>query len=62
MYVPPSITLMKLVGASLRMNLIQKHAVSEVTLMAGATGCILGEGTLWFIPMILSALNVPRLL
>ena len=62
MYVPPSITLAKLIGAVLRVYLMQRWAVSELTLMAAATGCILSEGTLGFIPMAMAVLGIPKLI
>lgn len=61
MYVLPSITLAKLVGAGLRLYFIQNRGGSEVSLMAAATGCILSEGTLGLLPLAMEALGVPRL-
>ena len=61
MYVPPSITLAKLIGAGLWYYLIRSWGASEVSLMAAATGCILSEGTLGFIPAIMAKLGLPRL-
>jgi len=62
MYVPPSITLANFAGAALRLYCIQKLRISEATLMCAATGCILSEGTLSFIPLIMASMGIPRLL
>lgn len=50
--VPPSVTLSKLLGAILRLILLRR-GVTEVDLMSAAIGCILTEGTLGFIPLLL---------
>ncbi len=60
MYVPPSITLAKLVGAGVRLYSMERGGVSDITLMAAATGCILGEGTLGFVPAAMANMGVPR--
>lgn len=60
MYIPPSTTLANLAGAVLRLY-FKRKGVSEVALISAATGCILGEGTLGFIPLIMATLGVPRL-
>ncbi|KUJ14031.1 OPT superfamily oligopeptide transporter [Mollisia scopiformis] len=62
MYVPPSVTLAKFIGAGLRLYFMRWWAVSELTLMAAATDYILSEGTLGFVPMTMAALGIPRLM
>ncbi|KAF2758784.1 OPT superfamily oligopeptide transporter [Pseudovirgaria hyperparasitica] len=61
MYVTPSITLARLAGAGIRLWSLKYMDISEVSLMSAATGCILGEGILGFIPAILTAAGVPKL-
>ncbi|KAI1500438.1 OPT oligopeptide transporter protein-domain-containing protein [Biscogniauxia marginata] len=62
MYVPPSVTLAKFIGAALRLYFMTRWSVSEVALMAIAAGCILGEGTLGFIPSVFGSIGLPRLM
>jgi uncharacterized oligopeptide transporter (OPT) family protein len=62
MFVPPSITLAKFIGAGLRIYCTRRWGASEIVLMSAAAGCILGEGTLGFIPLIMERMGVPRLL
>lgn len=60
MYVPPSFTISKVLGAGARRPLMRFRGISEVSLMAAATGCILGEGTLGFLGPAMAAAGIPH--
>lgn len=62
MYILPSITLAKFVGAGLWLYLMRRWDMSELTLMAAATGCILSEGILGFAPIAIATLGIPTLM
>ncbi|AEO66440.1 uncharacterized protein THITE_2143998 [Thermothielavioides terrestris NRRL 8126] len=56
MYVTPSITLARLVGAAIHIFSIHYWELPEVSLMSAAAGCILGESLLGLVPQIVGTL------
>ncbi|KAI0114144.1 OPT oligopeptide transporter protein-domain-containing protein [Nemania sp. FL0031] len=61
MYVVPSVTVTKFLGAILRACALHFTGISEAALLAAATGCILAEGVVGFVPVVMQNLGVPRL-
>ncbi|KAI0811537.1 OPT oligopeptide transporter protein-domain-containing protein [Xylaria sp. FL0064] len=61
MYVVPSVTVTKFLGALLRAYALRFSGISEATLLAAATGCILAEGVIGFAPLVMQNFGVPRL-